>query len=186
MFFSIFNKIILIMHFFFGFLAEVGKTLILLTVKIKSFVITKIKMFNDNKKITKSTFIPQYTQASKAKTSQNTLVGCLMFLVGIIFSLIFFVIPSNLFIWFRSLPSPDLLSDQATPTPTKIYDRKGRLLYEIFLDKKSDPVKLDKIPKYLKNATISVEDDQFYRHPGFHLPSMIRAARSTLMAKNIQ
>ena len=76
------------------------------------------------------------------------------------------------------LPSPEELSVRAdTFQSTKIYDRNGILLYEIF-----DPsggrrtvVPLERIPLYLRQATISTEDPTFYDNPGFSPRSILRA-----------
>ena len=52
---------------------------------------------------------------------------------------------------------------------TKIYDRTGeRLLYEIHGDKNRTLIKLEEIPEIVKNATIAIEDQQFYKHQGFN------------------
>jgi 1A family penicillin-binding protein len=47
-------------------------------------------------------------------------------------------------------------------------------------------VSLSKIPRNVINATIAVEDDQFYYHHGFDLKSMIRAAKATFLDDELQ
>jgi 1A family penicillin-binding protein len=76
------------------------------------------------------------------------------------------------------LPSPEELSIRAnTFESTKIYDRNGVPLYEIF-----DPsggrrtkVPLDRIPLSVRQATIATEDPTFYANPGFNPLSILRA-----------
>ncbi|MCS6774142.1 MAG: PBP1A family penicillin-binding protein [Thermoflexales bacterium] len=79
-----------------------------------------------------------------------------------------------------SLPSVDTLH-QRTPAPsTRILDRHGRLLFEIFDPRTVDagrrtPVPLERIPVHLRNATVAVEDANFYTHPGVDLVGVLRA-----------
>ncbi len=82
------------------------------------------------------------------------------------------------FAWFaRTLPQPDKIVRKAG-FATKIKDRNGELLYEIFVDQQRTPVKMDQIPDYLKKATISVEDKNFYAHGGFDPQGILRAVYS--------
>lgn len=77
-----------------------------------------------------------------------------------------------------NLPSPEELRGRsATFLSTKIYDRDGDLLYEIFDPHggKRTVVPLSEISLHLRNATIATEDANFYRHPGFDPLSVARA-----------
>ncbi|MCI0711900.1 MAG: transglycosylase domain-containing protein [Chloroflexi bacterium] len=60
---------------------------------------------------------------------------------------------------------------------TYIYDRQGRQLYEIFGEGRRRRVPFNEIPDYVKWATISTEDDNFYDNPGVDVSSVIRSAR---------
>lgn len=76
----------------------------------------------------------------------------------------------------RDLPNPNQLLDRALPVSTKIYARDGEhLLYEIHGAEQRTLVTLDMIPEYVKWATISVEDKNFYTHKGFDVKSIFRA-----------
>lgn len=93
---------------------------------------------------------------------------------GVASTLIFFsligliVLTFFAFIVFaRDLPSPNKLSARDSSLSTKIYDRNGKLLYDIFGDKNRALVKWDKLPAYVKQATIAIEDKDFYEHSGF-------------------
>jgi 1A family penicillin-binding protein len=59
---------------------------------------------------------------------------------------------------------------------TRIYDRDGNLLYEVFEEGRRTEVPLDQIPYAVRWATIATEDDSFYENPGFDPPSILRAA----------
>ncbi len=75
------------------------------------------------------------------------------------------------------LPSPDRLYERAATPSTRIYDRNGRLLYEI-LDPHGGahtPIPLQEMPSVCTNATIATEDASFYRNPGVDAWAIVRA-----------
>ncbi len=75
------------------------------------------------------------------------------------------------------LPSPQELQSRAAVPSTKIYDRHGRLLYEIIGSHagKHTPLLLDEIPLYLRQATVATEDASFYTNPGVDARAILRA-----------
>ncbi|MFH0804668.1 MAG: transglycosylase domain-containing protein [Patescibacteria group bacterium] len=81
------------------------------------------------------------------------------------------------FAWFsRDLPDPDKLNDRSVAQSTKIFARDGStLLYEIHGDQKRTIVNLEDISPFLRDATIAVEDKDFYQHGGFSLPGIAKA-----------
>jgi 1A family penicillin-binding protein len=75
------------------------------------------------------------------------------------------------------LPTPDRLYERASVPSTRIYDREGRLLYEI-LDPHGGshtPVALSAVPPACVQATIATEDATFYQNPGVDVWSIVRA-----------
>ena len=77
-----------------------------------------------------------------------------------------------------SLPAPDELGARSADfVSTKIYDRQGGLLYELFDPQwgRRTKVPLDRISSYLIQATVATEDRYFYQHPGFDPLSIARA-----------
>ncbi len=91
----------------------------------------------------------------------------------------------------KDLPAPGEIVKQTQQQfkTTRIYDRTGQVvLYEIF-----DPqggnrtvVPLDRMPQYLKNATVALEDRNFWTNPGIDLYGMARAAYTTIRGDQIQ
>ncbi|MDO8638175.1 MAG: penicillin-binding protein 1C [Candidatus Daviesbacteria bacterium] len=65
-----------------------------------------------------------------------------------------------------ALPSPKLLSVNERPLTTEIYDRKGKLLYQLYEGRNRQLVNLQNVPANLINATIAIEDKHFFSHPG--------------------
>jgi len=138
------------------------------------------------KKREESAWVPKYKPVTVPKKSKTLLVAIFTFVLGIVFTTLFILIPSHIVAWFSDLPNPDLLITRSVPVPTRILDKNGRLLYEIYIDKRYEPVKLDQVPDHVVSATIAVEDDEFYTHFGFDPKSMIRAAKSTFIDDNLQ
>ena len=97
--------------------------------------------------------------------------------------LLFLIVGSCVFWWFsRDLPSPNKLLEREIAQSTKIYDRKGEtILYEIHGDQKRTLVNLDQIPDYVKEATIAIEDKDFYNHGAFSLWAMFRTAVTNVL-----
>jgi len=58
--------------------------------------------------------------------------------------------------------------------PSKIYDRHGNLISEIFTVKR-EPIPFEDIPKDLINAILAIEDDQFYQHHGVNIKRVFGA-----------
>jgi 1A family penicillin-binding protein len=84
----------------------------------------------------------------------------------------------GLYQWLTvDLPSPDRLYERAAAPSTRIYDRHGRLLYEIFDPHGGahTPVPMNGFPQACIDATIATEDASFYDNPGVDGLAIIRA-----------
>jgi len=69
--------------------------------------------------------------------------------------------------FIKDLPSVNKLeTNEGFAVSTQIFDRNNKLLYEIFADTNRTPVELESLPPYLVQATIAIEDQNFYRHLG--------------------
>ncbi len=81
-----------------------------------------------------------------------------------------------LFAWFaKDLPSPNKINSRLLAESTKIFDREGNLIYEVHGDKNRTLISFDEMPKYIKDATIAVEDKEFYKNKGFNIKGIARA-----------
>lgn len=87
------------------------------------------------------------------------------------------------FSWYsKDLPSPDQLMSRQIPQSTIIYDRTGEnVLYEIHGDEKRTMVTLEQIPDYVEQATIAIEDKNFYQHGGFSLWAIARTVITNVL-----
>jgi len=86
----------------------------------------------------------------------------------------------------KSIPNPSYLSLRDIPSTTKIFDRKGKLLYEIYAEENRTPIKLSEIPDVVKNATIAIEDKEFFSHKGFSLRGIIRALVRNMSSDDLE
>lgn len=108
------------------------------------------------------------------------------YIAGALITVIFIFTPLEIYRWFRELPSPESLVVKANQSSTRILDRNGKLLYEIYVDKNYNPVTLDEVPTHVTQSTVAVEDDKFYSHWGIRLDSVIRAAKNNFFGGNLQ
>lgn len=102
-------------------------------------------------------------------------------LVGLIIFTVF-----SFVIFAKDLPSPNKLSARDSSLSTKIFDRNGKLLYDIYGDKNRALVKWNELPQYVKDATISIEDKDFYKHQGFSPLGIGRAAFRILFFRKLE
>jgi penicillin-binding protein 1C len=102
-----------------------------------------------------------------------------------IFIFLSLILSFSLYI-FWGLPAPWKLTSWPYPVSTQIFDRNGKLLYEIYADQNRTPVKLSEIPEYVKWATISAEDKNFYKHHGFSYLGIARAAFNIIFKQKLQ
>jgi len=92
------------------------------------------------------------------------------------------------FVWISTFEIPDLSSfeDRRILQSTKIYDRTGEvLLYDLHQDVRRTIVPFENISYHIKNATVAIEDDQFYTHHGVDPKAIIRAALSNITAGDL-
>ncbi|MCS6956465.1 MAG: PBP1A family penicillin-binding protein [Patescibacteria group bacterium] len=93
-----------------------------------------------------------------------------------------------LFYIFYNLPNPYQLKNyQITPLSTEIYDRNGKLLYQIYKEQNRTPIKLKDLSLYVSQATIAIEDKDFYKHSGISIfGGIARAIKETILTQKIQ
>ncbi|MFH0979724.1 MAG: transglycosylase domain-containing protein [Candidatus Roizmanbacteria bacterium] len=108
------------------------------------------------------------------------LIGAVVIiLIGFIFSFLIFA-------WYaKDLPSPSKLS-QVTGYSTVFLDKDGKVLYDMYKDKNRVPVTFNEIPDYLKEATIAIEDKNFYKHGGVSQLGIIRAFINIILGRGLQ
>ncbi len=105
-------------------------------------------------------------------------------------TLLVFLLISGLFAYYRqeiAAIRPTELASRVQTTVTRYYDRNDVLLWEDkgFGDYKL-VVKSEEISERMKQATISIEDKDFYKHGGFSPSGIIRATWNNLRGGDTQ
>ncbi len=99
-------------------------------------------------------------------------------IAAFLFSFYFFIL--------KDLPLPTKLSSQKTPQSIQIFDRNQKLLYTIYSEKNQTFVPLEKIPKHMQQATIAIEDKDFYKHGAIDIRGIARATLAIVFRHKIQ
>ena len=87
-------------------------------------------------------------------------------------------------IWVASFRIPDFNSfeNRKVVNSTQIFDRTGEvLLYDIHRDIRRTNVPFEKMSANIKNATVAIEDSEFYNHGGIRITSIMRAVLSNIL-----
>ncbi len=78
-------------------------------------------------------------------------------------------------------PSIAILDDYRPQQTSKVYAVDGRLITELGLERRT-VIRLDEMPRHLRQAFIAVEDKRFYQHHGIDYTRVLGAIRTNLLA----
>lgn len=98
---------------------------------------------------------------------------------------LFFIICGLIILWISTFQMPDLESFNTIKVTqsTKIYDRTGKtLLYDVHENTKRVVVPFENISKNIKNATVAIEDAEFYQHGGIRITSIFRSVLANIFS----
>ena len=122
---------------------------------------SKIKIFIKKAALLGVSFFTAIKKASKRKHFWKN-----MLLLG---AGVFILLTGILVLWLASLRIPDFNSfqDRKVLNSTKIYDRTGEiLLFDIHRDTKRTDIVYQDMGVNIRNATVAIEDSEFYNHRG--------------------
>lgn len=129
--------------------------------------------------------ISNHIQGSSSHDRRNTSMRTKMLFTLKIFGILsaiglLFIV--GIFAYFaKDLPEPGKINARSINESTKIYDRTGTiLLYDIHGEEKRTLIPQEEIPLVVKQATIALEDRNFYHHPGFDVKGVINAVISNI------
>jgi penicillin-binding protein 1A len=80
-----------------------------------------------------------------------------------------------------SLPDLSVLTDYQPKVPLRIYSVEGQLIGE-FGEERRAVVKIDAVPKGMREAILAAEDERFYQHGGVDYLGVVRAALSNFVS----
>lgn len=88
------------------------------------------------------------------------------------------VIFGSILIWLSTVSLPDFsaFNDRKQVNSTKVYDRTGEIvLYDLGSDVRRTSIPYTEMGVNIKNATVAIEDSNFYQHKGIRLKAIARA-----------
>ena len=74
----------------------------------------------------------------------------------------------------RDLPSVGALRDYKPPQTTRVYDRHGEVIGEIFTERRT-VIPLSEVPRHVVLSVLAAEDADFYEHEGLDYTGILRA-----------
>lgn len=98
--------------------------------------------------------------------------------LGLVFVVFGIVLTSFAVIWIATLRVPDFRSfdERRVARSTKIYDRtEEEVLFDIHQDIKRTVIPFEEMGDNIKEATLAIEDKDFYQHKGIQPKSFVRA-----------
>ncbi len=77
----------------------------------------------------------------------------------------------------------DAIIDYRPKLTTKIYDRNGELIANLFEDENREYVPYEQIPGRVIEALLAIEDTNFFEHPGINVDAIVRAIIKDIKAR---
>ncbi len=84
---------------------------------------------------------------------------------------------------FKGFPVIDTLVDYKPNLVTRLYSTEGAIIGELYVERRLPAVQ--NIPDYVKQAFVSAEDADFYRHHGISLSGILRAMLKNILAGDV-
>lgn len=118
----------------------------------------------------------------KLRTMRLLRMSAVLFVVLVIGGIVSFF---GLFAWYsRDLPKPGQVV-RREGFSTKIFDRNGTLLYDLFDTERRNPINISSVPEHLKHATVAIEDKDFYKHRGFDILTVLRIPYNVIARQRV-
>jgi len=101
---------------------------------------------------------------------------------GVIVAVVGFI---GMFAWYsKDLPKPGEVI-RRDGFSTKLYDRSGVLFYDLFDTERRNPISINGVSEYLKQATVAIEDKDFYKHSGFDFLTIVRIPYNVVFKQRV-
>ena len=144
-------------------------------------------MVNRAKRKRKKNYKINKVKFSFLKNLNKAKILTFLLIAGIAFVVVSFILSLAVFAYYATkLPSPDTLTNRNIDESTKILDRNGKLLYEVFGEEDRTLITLNNVSPNLVNAVLATEDGDFYRHDGFDVKGFLRGLFSCVVKSSCQ
>ena len=122
---------------------------------------------------------PAQEQLRKIKLIRLAAIGGL---VAVVIAVLGFF---GLYAWYaKDLPKPGEVV-RREGFSTRIYDREGELLYDLYNTERRTPIQIEEVPDHLKHATVAIEDKDFYKHQGFDFLTILRIPYNAIFRRRV-
>ncbi|MBI4096767.1 MAG: PBP1A family penicillin-binding protein [Candidatus Levybacteria bacterium] len=122
--------------------------------------------------------VPAFIKRRLKKKYLKFLIPVFVVILGLNIAIYFFIL--------KDLPLPTKLNNSNAPQSTQIFDRNQKLLYTVYSAKNQTFLPLSEIPKQMQQATIAIEDKDFYRHGAIDFRAISRSIVSIVVHKELQ
>ena len=110
--------------------------------------------------------------------------GSVLFPILLVCSIVVGATGGVLFVYNSDLPEVQRLEEYRPNVITEVYDDAGQIIGTFALERRI-VIEPDRLPPVLRDAILSVEDQNFYRHWGLDFAGISRAAIRNIMAGRI-
>lgn len=117
--------------------------------------------------------MPRRKLGRRRKRRSYILISVAVFLLGLVLALLVGI--QTVMALVRDLPKLEEENFLSLGQTSRIYAADGSLLAEIYSSENRTIVPLGVMPKYLREATIAIEDERFYEHGGVDYEAIGRA-----------
>ncbi|MCL4440603.1 MAG: transglycosylase domain-containing protein, partial [Firmicutes bacterium] len=108
-----------------------------------------------------------------------------MIIAGLAVLAFLLFVPVFTYVYFaKDLASSETIMNK-NDTGIVLYDRYNRPFFTFYQGQPKDYISLSDIPRYTQQAIIAMEDKDFYSHPGFSVPAIIRAMWEDILNQNL-
>ncbi len=116
-----------------------------------------------------------YDQLPPVEIAGRTLVGRMLFALLVLLSALVGATSGLLLVYTTDLPQVDALEAYRPSSITELYDDRGRIIGSFALQRRV-VASYDDFPPVLRDALVSIEDKDFYRHSGINVVRIAGAA----------
>lgn len=177
LFTTVFNVVVNVLNF-------IGSTARQLFTSVLSWIHSFLKLPNISiPKIQRKTYQKDVKKRSLLRSIFSKLK---YFILGIIVATLIVLFDQG-YGFVKSLPNPKLIGSVNYPVSTQIFDRNGNLLYDVFRDETRTPIDIQELPEHVIQATLSIEDKNFYNHKGISpVGGILRALKDSYQTGELQ
>ncbi len=170
-----------------------GRPTLPATTKLKRFFsavsssVSKSKQKFNRRRLSAALFLQRFFRLRRKVGRPKKKGSWLPLASSLLFTILFLAFAYLVYdVGIKDLPQATDLSSKAQNVTTRILDRNGKLLFRIYEDENRTLIPLAEVSTYLRDATVAIEDQNFYKHHGFSLRGIFRAAWKNFSNQTVQ